>query len=149
MHVHVHAHNPCMCMIHAFQVPLSSSSTGGRASNANGRYEPADSIAGALPMDITDKKMYPGAHAKGWRIFAKDDNGHFWYRIGTYRFSNRTEALHFDRSLDASSLTTSSLTSSAPEAAPDAGAEAAPDAGAEQASDGIDADNRRAVRRRR
>jgi len=64
---------------------------------SNGRFEQAESIAGSLPEAATDKKLYAGAFAKGWRVFAKDDNGHFHYRIKTYRFSNRAEALLFDR----------------------------------------------------
>ncbi len=70
----------------------------------NGRYEQADSIAGALSEEATDARMYAGAHARGWRIFAKDDNGHFWYRIGTYRFTNKTEALLFERGPEAPAL---------------------------------------------
>ena len=68
------------------------------------RYEQAESIAGALGEARTDTKLYAGAHAKGWRVFAKDDNGHFWYRITTYRFTNRTEALLFDRTLQTGAL---------------------------------------------
>ena len=71
---------------------------------ANGRFEQADSIAGALSEEATDARMYEGAHARGWRIFAKDDNGHFWYRTGTYRFTNKTEALLFDRAPEAPTL---------------------------------------------
>ena len=41
---------------------------------------------------------------RSWRVFAKDDNGHFWYRIGTYRFTNKPEALLFDRGPDAAAL---------------------------------------------
>jgi len=65
---------------------------------SNGRYEQADSVAGAMTEAQTDAKMYSGAYARGWRVFAKGDDGHFWYRIGAYRFVNRKDALIFDRS---------------------------------------------------
>ena len=60
------------------------------------RFELAESIPGAMSEEQTDAKLYPGAYAKGWRVFAKDDQGHFHYRISTYRFTNRREALLFD-----------------------------------------------------
>ena len=72
---------------------------------SNGRYEHATSIGGSQSEEYTDKKMYAGAYSRGWRVFAKDDNGHFWYRIGTYRFTNRTEALVFDRGDEVRTLT--------------------------------------------
>mgnify|MGYP004292178591 CR=1 FL=1 len=59
----------------------------------------------ALPLSLRYLAILrDGAYAKGWRIFAKDDNGHFWYRIGTYRFTNKTEALLFDRGPEALAL---------------------------------------------
>ena len=66
------------------------------ASGAIDCYEPAESVPGALSEERTDARLGEGSHAKGWRIFAKDGNGHFWYRIGTHRFSNRSDALRFD-----------------------------------------------------
>jgi hypothetical protein len=72
-------------------------------SRSNGQLQQAETIPGAMDEAATDKKLFGGAHAKGWRVWAKDDNGHFWYRIQTYRFTSRTEALLFDRRLDAES----------------------------------------------
>jgi hypothetical protein len=62
-----------------------------------GRFELADSIAGSLSQERTDARLYEGAHAKGWRVFERDGKGHFWYRITTYCFTSRTEALLFDQ----------------------------------------------------
>ena len=56
------------------------------------RFELAESIPGAMSEEQTDAKLYPGAYAKGWRVFAKDDQGHFHYRISTYRFTSRRGA---------------------------------------------------------
>ena len=71
-------------------------------SRSDGRVlQHAESIPGAMDEEPTDKKLFGGAYAKGWRVWAKGENGHFWYRIQTYRFTNRAEALIFDRSLDA------------------------------------------------
>ena len=78
----------------------SSGGSDGKQAAARDAEEEADASARALSESDTDKKLYAGAHAKGWRVVAKDDNGHFHYRFTTHRFTNRTEALLFDRSLE-------------------------------------------------
>ena len=116
-----------------FKVPQSPT----RAKNTASTSAPSSSGIGVprlnrppmLTVDTTaiddvDSPPLP-AYAKGWRIFAKDDNGHFWYRIGTYRFTNKTEALLFDRGPEAMALPSDASGGAPPKRAAEASERAA------------------------